>query len=91
MSILGSIGQLFRWRLPCFWEISAAHLRLYLIAVVQAVVSRRQMSKLLPDDSPKTLAVACGLGRLLHRARMRRWLSLVPSSARSKIYGGDGI
>jgi uncharacterized protein len=33
-----------------------------LSAVVQAVVSTRSMAKILPDDSPKTLAVACGLG-----------------------------
>ncbi len=31
-------------------------------AVIQAVVSHRQMSKLLPDDKPKTLALASGLG-----------------------------
>jgi len=29
---------------------------------IQAVVSHKQMSKLLPDDSPKTLAIAAGLG-----------------------------
>jgi uncharacterized protein len=29
---------------------------------VQAVVSKGEMSKLLPDDSPKTLAIATGLG-----------------------------
>ncbi|HJU24991.1 MAG TPA: permease, partial [Casimicrobiaceae bacterium] len=33
-----------------------------LSAVVQAVVSKREMSCLLPDSSPKTLTVACGLG-----------------------------
>src|SRR2546421_9164449 len=30
--------------------------------MVQAVVSKREMSRLLPDDSPKTLLVASGLG-----------------------------
>jgi uncharacterized membrane protein YraQ (UPF0718 family) len=30
--------------------------------VVQAVVSKREMSRLLPDDSPRTLLVATGLG-----------------------------
>src|SRR5205814_5892816 len=29
---------------------------------VQAVVSKEQMRRLLPDDSPRTLAVASGLG-----------------------------
>jgi uncharacterized membrane protein YraQ (UPF0718 family) len=33
-----------------------------LSAVVQAVVSKRELRRLLPDDSPKTLAVATGLG-----------------------------
>src|SRR5881628_4251730 len=33
-----------------------------LSGVVQAVVSKRQMSRLLPDDSPRTLAIACALG-----------------------------
>jgi len=33
-----------------------------LSAIVQAVVSKRAMSKLLPDASPKTLAVATALG-----------------------------
>src|SRR5712691_2748799 len=46
-----------------FWEILwALILGFGLSAVVQAVVSKKQMSKLLPDDSPKTLAVACALG-----------------------------
>jgi uncharacterized membrane protein YraQ (UPF0718 family) len=29
---------------------------------VQAVVSKAQMTRLLPDDSPSSLGVACGLG-----------------------------
>src|SRR6184192_441725 len=33
-----------------------------LSAVVQAVVSKGEMTRLLPDDSPRSLAVACGLG-----------------------------
>ncbi len=46
-----------------FWEILwALILGFGLSAVVQAVVSKKQMTKLLPDDSPKTLAVACALG-----------------------------
>src|SRR5437660_11134742 len=46
-----------------FWKILwALILGFGLSAIVQAVVGKEQMSKLLPDDSPKTLAVACGLG-----------------------------
>jgi uncharacterized membrane protein YraQ (UPF0718 family) len=33
-----------------------------LSGIVQAVVSKREITKLLPDDSPRTLAVAAGLG-----------------------------
>ncbi len=45
------------------WEILwALILGFALSAVVQAVVSKREMRRLLPDDSPKTLAVAAGLG-----------------------------
>src|SRR5437588_3385388 len=46
-----------------FWEILwALVLGFSLSAVVQAVVSKRQMVRLLPDDSPRTLAISCGLG-----------------------------
>jgi uncharacterized membrane protein YraQ (UPF0718 family) len=46
-----------------FWEILwALILGFALSGVVQAVVSKREMRRLLPDDSPKTLAVATGLG-----------------------------
>jgi len=46
-----------------FWEILwALILGFGLSAVVQAVVGKEQMTKLLPDDSPKTLAIASALG-----------------------------
>src|SRR6184192_2303620 len=45
------------------WEILwALILGFGLSAVVQAVVSKREMRRLLPDNSPKTLAVASALG-----------------------------
>src|SRR5437016_4216536 len=45
------------------WEILwALILGFALSAVVQAVVSKSEMTRLLPDDSPRSLAVACGLG-----------------------------
>jgi uncharacterized membrane protein YraQ (UPF0718 family) len=45
------------------WEITwALALGFTLSGIVQAVVSKREMSRLLPDDSPKSLAIACGLG-----------------------------
>jgi uncharacterized protein len=45
------------------WEILwALVLGFALSAAVQAVVSKSEMVRLLPDDSPRSLAVACGLG-----------------------------
>ena len=46
-----------------FWEILwALNLGFLLSAIVQAVVSKSEMSRLLPDDSPRTLGKACLLG-----------------------------
>jgi hypothetical protein len=45
------------------WEIVwALVLGFLLSAIVQALVSKEEMRRLLPDDSPKTLAVATALG-----------------------------
>lgn len=45
------------------WEILwALILGFALSAVVQAVVSKEEMSRLLPDDKPRTILKACGLG-----------------------------
>jgi uncharacterized membrane protein YraQ (UPF0718 family) len=48
-----AMGWLILWPLVVGFTLSAA---------VQAVVPKRAMARLLPDDSPKTLAIACGLG-----------------------------
>jgi uncharacterized protein len=46
-----------------FWEILWALILGFTIsAVVQAVVSTRELVKVLGDDRPRTLAIACGLG-----------------------------
>ena len=56
------------WRAASFalgmtWEVLwALILGFALSGVVQAVVSKRELRRLLPDDSPKTIAVATGLG-----------------------------
>lgn len=45
------------------WEILWALILGFLLsAIVQAVVTKHQMSKLLPDDSPKSLIIASALG-----------------------------
>jgi uncharacterized membrane protein YraQ (UPF0718 family) len=46
-----------------FWEILwALILGFALSGVVQAVVSKKEMRRLLPDDSPRSLAIASALG-----------------------------
>jgi len=46
-----------------FWEILwALILGFALSGAVQAVVSKREMRRLLPDNSPRSLAIAAGLG-----------------------------
>src|SRR5438093_6565245 len=46
-----------------FWEVLwALILGFALSGAVQAVVSKSEMRRLLPDDSPRSLSIACGLG-----------------------------
>src|SRR5436309_323864 len=47
---------------PRFRALGVLVLGFALSAAVQAVVSKAEMSRLLPDDSPRTLAIACALG-----------------------------
>jgi uncharacterized membrane protein YraQ (UPF0718 family) len=57
--IVAALGFAF----AMFWEILwALILGFGLSAIVQAVVSKSEMSRLLPDDSPRTLTIAAGLG-----------------------------
>ena len=60
---MGAIGHALRFAFGMTWEILwALILGFALSGAVQAVVSKQQMRRLLPDDSPRTLAVAAGLG-----------------------------
>src|SRR3989442_7691365 len=62
-TVLGPIGHALGFAFAMVWEILwALILGFALSGVVQAVVSKRQMSRLLPNDSPRTLAIACALG-----------------------------
>jgi len=46
-----------------FWEVLwALILGFALSGAVQAVVTKGEMRRLLPDDSPRTIGIACGLG-----------------------------
>lgn len=61
--MLRAIMQAFEMAGVMAWEILwALILGFGLSAVVQAVVSKEEMSSLLPDDRPGTIVKACGLG-----------------------------
>ena len=63
VDIGGELVDALSFAFGMFWEILwALILGFTLSGVVQAVVSKREMQRLLPDDSPKTLVVATGLG-----------------------------
>ena len=63
MDLATALGHAFWMAFAMLWEILwPLILGFGLSAVVQAVVSKGEMTKLLPDDSPKSLAIACGLG-----------------------------
>jgi uncharacterized membrane protein YraQ (UPF0718 family) len=63
MDIVTALGHALWMAFAMFWEILwPLILGFGLSAVVQAVVSKTEMTRLLPNDSPKSLAIACGLG-----------------------------
>jgi uncharacterized membrane protein YraQ (UPF0718 family) len=60
---LGGLGHALSLAFAMFWEILwALILGFALSGAVQAVVSKGEMSRLLPDDSPRSLCIAAGLG-----------------------------
>src|SRR6478735_5077702 len=60
---MGAIGDALRFAFGMTWEVLwALILGFALSGAVQAVVSKQQMRRLLPDDSPHTLTVATALG-----------------------------
>jgi uncharacterized membrane protein YraQ (UPF0718 family) len=62
-SFVGGVAHALNLAFGMFWEILwALVLGFALSAMVQAVVSKSEMTRLLPDDSPPSLAIACGLG-----------------------------
>src|SRR3989440_2050400 len=63
VAVLHQLGRALSFAGGMTWEILwALVLGFALSAVVQALVSKQQMRRLLPDDSPRTLTVATGLG-----------------------------
>src|SRR5438105_6830279 len=62
-SIVNATWESLSMAFSMLWEILwALILGFGLSAVVQAVVSKREMTRLLPDDSAKSISIACGLG-----------------------------
>ena len=61
--VLTELGDALSFAFGMFWEILWALILGFAIsAAVQAVVSKAEMRRLLPDDSPRSLGIACGLG-----------------------------
>jgi uncharacterized protein len=61
--LLDAAGHALDLAFAMFWEILwALILGFALSGVVQAVVSKGEISRLLPDDSPRSLCLASGLG-----------------------------
>jgi uncharacterized membrane protein YraQ (UPF0718 family) len=62
-NLIVALGHALWMAFAMFWEILwPLILGFGLSGAVQAVVSKGEMSRLLPDDSPKSLAIATGLG-----------------------------
>ena len=61
--LLGELGEALSFVFGMFWEILwALILGFALSGAVQAIVSKGEMRRLLPDDSPRSLCLATGLG-----------------------------
>jgi uncharacterized protein len=59
MGILHALNLAFGMTWEVLWALI---LGFALSGAVQAVVTKGEMTRLLPDDSPRSLAIACGLG-----------------------------
>jgi uncharacterized protein len=63
VDVWAELGDALSFAFGMFWEILWALILGFAIsAAVQAVVSKEHMRSLLPDDSPRSLGIACGLG-----------------------------
>jgi hypothetical protein len=61
--MIESLWQAISMAVTMGWEILwALILGFALSGAIQAVVSHKEMGKLFPDDSPRSIAIACGLG-----------------------------
>jgi uncharacterized membrane protein YraQ (UPF0718 family) len=63
LDVFAEVGDALSFAFGMFWEILWALILGFAISgAVQAVVSKAEMRRLLPDDSPRSLGIACGLG-----------------------------
>ncbi len=63
MKVLEALEHALNLAAAMSWEILWALILGFAISgAVQAVVSKAEMGRLLPDDSPRSLGIACGLG-----------------------------
>src|SRR6266536_726227 len=61
--VVDAVGHALSLAAAMAWEILWALILGFAISgAVQAVVSKAEMGRLLPDDSPRSLTIACGLG-----------------------------
>jgi uncharacterized protein len=61
--VVAALGHALSLAAAMAWEILWALILGFAISgAVQAVVSKAEMGRLLPDDSPRSLSIACGLG-----------------------------
>src|SRR3989442_16008251 len=60
---VSAAGHALSMAFAMFWEIFwALNLGFLLSGIVQAVVPKSAISKLLPNDSARSITIACGLG-----------------------------
>jgi uncharacterized membrane protein YraQ (UPF0718 family) len=61
--VVDALGHALSLAAAMVWEILWALILGFAISgAVQAVVSKAEMGRLLPDDSPRSVGIACGLG-----------------------------
>src|SRR5437764_11108734 len=62
-TVTHSVGRALSFAFGMFWEVLwALILGFFLSAAVQAVVRKSEMRRLMGDDSPRSIAIATGLG-----------------------------
>ena len=72
VAVAHELARALSFAFGMFWQVLwALILGFALSAAVQAVVSKEELRRLMPDDSAKTLAIASGLGAALLDSRKR--------------------